>query len=655
MKLSYKKSPVAFVLLCLLLNFITAKAGGDDKEWKPIDPTDLALKEPKVEKDADAEAIFWEVKVDDSKRGELGLKHYIRVKVFTERGREKYSKVEIPFLKGIKIKDVAARVIKPDGTIVEIGKNEIVEKSIINSKGLKLKALSFAVPGLEPGVIFEYRYKQIIDDAGASGMQLVFQRDIPAQNITYYIKPFNGGLFSSMRTKSYNFPDISFDDKDKEGYYRATKTNIPAYKEEPYMPPEDMVRYWALLTSTSIFGDYWWDITMRYSGIHELMKPNNEIKKLVPQIISGAATPEEKVNRIFDFCRKEIRNLSYDFTMSAEQKNKIKENKNPGDTLKNKMGGIIDIELLFASMVKEAGFSVRLAMTGDRSEFFFTPQDTHQRFIHIACIAVKVNDEWKYYNPGSLYVQRGMLVWYEEDENALLIGDGTYSWGKTPLSGPEKSLEKRKGRFKLLEDGTLEGEVSIEYTGHLAQTKRSANDEASQSQREDNLKEAVKKKISAAEISDIRVENVQDSDKPFVYQYKVRIPGYASKVGKRLFLQPGVFEYGSNPVFSTEKRQHSIYFNYPWSEEDDIEITLPQGFALDNADTPAPISDTNKIINLEIKMGVTADKSMLVYKRKFYVGKGGHILFPATAYSVLKALFDGIQKADTHQITLKQN
>ena len=58
------------------------------QDWKPVDPADLALKAPVVEKDADAEAIFWEVRVDDSNPYELSLKNYIRIKVFNERGRE---------------------------------------------------------------------------------------------------------------------------------------------------------------------------------------------------------------------------------------------------------------------------------------------------------------------------------------------------------------------------------------------------------------------------------------------------------------------------------------------------------------------------------------------------------------------------------------
>ena len=109
--------------LLLVCAFFTAVSLAQDKNWRPISPEELQLTSPKVEPDADAEVLFWEVRVDDSNPDNMQMKHYIRVKIFTERGREKYSKVDIPFAKGMKIKDIIARVIKPDGVITELTKS----------------------------------------------------------------------------------------------------------------------------------------------------------------------------------------------------------------------------------------------------------------------------------------------------------------------------------------------------------------------------------------------------------------------------------------------------------------------------------------------------------------------------------------------------
>jgi hypothetical protein len=108
-------------LVCVGFLFPTTSFADD---WRPVDPADLALKAPLVEKDADAEAIFWEVRVDDSVLEELSLRNYVRIKVFTDRGKESQSKVDLPYAGSNRIKDIAARVIKADGTIVELKKGQ---------------------------------------------------------------------------------------------------------------------------------------------------------------------------------------------------------------------------------------------------------------------------------------------------------------------------------------------------------------------------------------------------------------------------------------------------------------------------------------------------------------------------------------------------
>src|SRR5437868_3718241 len=111
----------------------SAALAGED--WKPIDPAHLAMKTPMVEPDADAEAIFWEVHVaDDMSNGDprTVLTHYIRIKIFTERGKESQSQVDLPYLGNTKITDIAGRTIKPDGSIVHLKKDAVFQSRIVN-------------------------------------------------------------------------------------------------------------------------------------------------------------------------------------------------------------------------------------------------------------------------------------------------------------------------------------------------------------------------------------------------------------------------------------------------------------------------------------------------------------------------------------------
>ena len=66
-------SHLPFVLLLCLLAASAAPVCAASDDWKPVEPAHLALKGSTVEKEADAEAIFWEVRIDDNPDGDLIL------------------------------------------------------------------------------------------------------------------------------------------------------------------------------------------------------------------------------------------------------------------------------------------------------------------------------------------------------------------------------------------------------------------------------------------------------------------------------------------------------------------------------------------------------------------------------------------------------
>jgi Domain of Unknown Function with PDB structure (DUF3857)/Transglutaminase-like superfamily len=645
-------------------------------------PEEMSQRTPKIEPDADAEALIWEVRVDDSGEG-LSLKHYIRVKIFTERGRDKFSKIDIPFLKGYKIQDIGARVIKADGSIVELKKEDVFDRDIIKAESAKVKAKSFAVAGIDVGVIFEYRYREFLPSGWANNMRMVFQRDIPMQNVSYYFRPTDGwntkSLSFNMKGSAAQFV------KDKGGYYRATMVNVPSIKEEPNMPPEDEVRSWAFVFYTqnnSLDVDKYWSnaggALVESYDVKDTLKPGGDIKKALPAIIAGAENDVEKLNKIYEFCLTKIRNLSYDTTLTDEDREKLKFNKSTSETLKKQQGFSLEINDLFASLAVAAGFEARLVFSGDRSEIFFTEKHAHSSFVHPAGIAVSLNPlkdlklgkdinldifnvkglslkNWKYFKPGNPFIKRGMLSWFEENQTAFLLGAKDYFQLTLPMTNYKDSNAKRTGKFKLLEDGTLEGDVKIEYSGHLASQYKINNYDDSASKQEETLKDDVKKTMSTSELSNISIENLKDPNLPFVYNYKIKVPNYAQKTGKRMFFQPGFFEYGSTPRFVAAKRTYPIYFRFPWSETDEIEIELPKGFALDNAESPSGIADPDKITSLDFNVSINKATNVLTYKRQFHFGGGDTILFQSGLYPQVKAMFDNFNKADSQIITLKQN
>lgn len=643
---------VVIIGAAVLLQFTVASAD-EPVGWRPVTPEELQMKTPRVEADADAEAIFWEIWLDDKKMDSIFYEHYVRVKIFTTRGQEKFAKFDIPFAKGKKIEDIAARVIRPDGSIINLEPKDIFEREIVKAGKIKVMAKSFAIPSIEPGVIVEYKYRETFKEAWANGVRLNFQHDIPMQKIVYHIRPQKG---MRIVPRFFNMTETAFvEDPQEKGFLIASMTNVPAYKIEPQMPPPDEVRRWAWISYFSgDAGIIWRGINRYYAPwISIYSKPTDLIKKKSAELTAGATTDDEKLRRIYEFVQTNIKNLDYDRTLTEKELDKL-DYDHAEDALKLGKANTIYLELLFLSLAKAAGYEVGIVVSGDRTGSFFSPlKHPFASFLHRACVAVWVKSEWKYFNPGVPYVPYGYLTWNEEGVTAMLIGETEFTWRNTPITDQDKSPVKRTAQLSLGDDGTLEGTIKFEYSGQQAISRRRDLYNASDAKQKEEAEEQIKGRMSTAEISDLTIENVNDTTKPLTYSMKIRVPSYAQRTGQRLFIQPGFFEFGVSPMFSSATREHNIHFAYPWSEHDSVDISLPANFDLDTPSQPAPISDSRKIGSLNVAINYEKATNTLHYRRDFHFGGGSNVLFPTEAYKALKGLFDAFHKADSHMMTLR--
>ena len=638
-----------FALLVCLSQVVLAQ------QWKPIDQSHLELKAPVVEKDADAEVLLWEVYINDSSPTTTDFLHFIRIKVFNDRGKESQSKVDISYFTGEQIKDISGRTVKPDGSMIELKKDAIFDRELVKLGRFKLKAKSFAMPGIEPGSIIEYRWKEVHEN-GANYVKLYFQREIPVQVVRYYLKPYPYSEYpmSAITFQGKQSPFV----KDKDGYYRIEMSNMPAFHEEPRMPPEDQVRTWMLVyyapSQRKDPAVFWKDQgKLFYEAFKGEMKFNEEIRKAAAEAIGDAQTLEQKLERLYNYCRSKVRNVTDDASgLTPDQLKKMKENKSASDTFKRGYGTGSDINFLFAAMAMSAGFEARYVSLSDRSRKFFDPGFTDRYFMKTYNIGVKVGDQWRFFDPGSNHIPFGMLRWEEEGVQALVTDSKEPLFVQTPLSPASKSMKKRIAKLRLTDDGTLEGEVRIEYTGHFAIEMKEDADEETPTVREEKLRESVTQNLSTAQLSEIKVENSSDPIKPFTHSYKVQVTGYAERTGKRLFLQPAFFQRNVGQLFPTSARENDVYFHFPWSEEDHVTIDLPPGYSLDNAEQPGSLN-FGQVGNYIVKLGVAKDSpKTLIYQRNLtFEG----LLFPKASYPELKKVFDLIHQQDNHAISLKQD
>jgi hypothetical protein len=397
---------------------------------------------------------------------------------------------------------------------------------------------------VEPGSVIEYRYTRSAEVL-SHYLRLDFSREMPVRLVQYEIKPYvwkNGGwaprlqFFHCLSTPLELQPD---------GFYRTALANVPAFKREPYAPPENQIRPWSLFYyvpfGRSTTDKFWTELG---KGIYSAMKPHlkvtGAVTKTASEVASKGNTPLEKLDLLSLYCRTRIKNVQTE-SVTAEERTEADKNRIPEDTLTHGEGTGEDIRFLFAAMAISQGFEAQVAALPSRAEVFFTRDLLDGYFLRYRAIAVKVNGEWRFYDPANTYEPRGGLAWYNEGVPALLCDPKGPTVVETPNSTPEASTIHQEGTLKLSADGTLEGDVILRYMGHAGAIRKTNAGHLSQAQREDAVTSILKQRGGSVEVSDIRIENEMDAEKPLTYRCHVRISGYAERTGKRLLFAPALF------------------------------------------------------------------------------------------------------------------
>lgn len=640
-----------FVAAVVVATLASPSAAAD---WKAIDPAHLALKQPKIDPTADAEALIWEVRVADEidHRDEPATtyEHYLRVKIFTDRGREAFATVDIPFGTGIDVRDVAARTIRADGSIVELKNSDIYERTIVKANDVKVKVKSFAIPALDRGTIVEYRWREYHRDSLATNLRLRFSRDIPVHDVRYYLRPLSIPGYGMVA-----FPfngDFAPPQKQKDGYTMMALSNVPARADEEFGLPELEERPWVFIgyepTGRSDSPDFDKRVSKGlYDEYSKRARPSGEIRQLSVAATAGATTEATKVAALTRIAREKIRRVDVD-TADPADRAKLKETKSAADALNRGIGTADDVLLLFLALADAAQLDARAVAITSRAVMFPRTLRPHPAFMPERIAAVRSGAGWLFVDPANQYSAGGELPWQFEMQRALIGDQRAALSAETPPSAPAYSVKKRVGTFRLLEDGTLEGEARLEYTGHWGEMIREQEDQEAAATREKDLTELITKRLPGAEVSAVRIENIPDPSKPYTNTYKLRIPGYAQRAGNRLILQPAIFQKGVTQTFSAPQRKTRLHFPFAWNEEDAVTIELPAGYA--------PEADINRVgfdvgaAKYQPRLSLVG--STLTFSRDLSMATSG--LFEIDVYQPFRAFFEAVHKADNQPIVLRK-
>jgi hypothetical protein len=149
-----------------------------------------------------------------------------------------------------------------------------------------------------------------------------------------------------------------------------------------------------------------------------------------------------------------------------------------------------------------------------------------------------------------------------------------------------------------------------------------------------------------SEITLINQPDWSGTDVPLVAEFDLKMPGWAATAGHHVLIPVGLFGAQEKHLFDAAERVHAIYIPYPYTESDDIEISLPPNWKISSL--PAGWTDAGKVVGYGF--AAKNDNGRLHLSRSL---TWNFILLDSKYYPALRRYIQRIKTTDDEQVLLE--
>jgi len=644
------------LFMLVLLLFVAAAvrqappvSAGD--EWQPISQEELKMTDDPKAPGAPAIILYRQVDRDDSDARTPHEYNYVREKIFTEEGR-KYADVEIPLVKGQwDIHNIKARTIRPDGTIANFD-GKVYEKEIVKARGIKYLAKTFTLSDVQPGSIIEYHYMIDFAEYYVFNSNWVLSDDLFSKRAKFTLKPY--GEWALQWSWPNGLPEGAKPPVNEAKLIHMEAQDIPAFQVEDDMPPEGAMRFRVdFIYSEEGFEkepDKFWKRQGKKmnDAAESFVNKRKAMEQAVGEIVSPSDPADIKLRKIYARVQK-IRNTSYEIEKTAQEQKraKEKESNNAEDAWKRGYADGNDITLLFIGLARAAGFDASPVRVATRDDHFFKPTVMRSRDLNTYVALVKLNGKDAYFDPGSAFTPFGLLPWAEAGTTGLKLDKDGGTWVTTAAPESSESQIVRTADLSLTSDGSLEGKLTVTFTGLEALRRRVEERNEDEAHRKKLLEDYVKEIIPVGiEVELTNKPGWTSSAPALVAEYSLKVPGWVSGAGKRALFPVALFCGPEKHMYEHSTRVHPLYFHFGFEKTDDVRVQLPLGWQVSSL--PQAQTSDAKVIAYSIK--AENEKGALHLER--------HLMCKLTLleqkyYAALRNFYQNVRTGDEQQIILQ--
>jgi hypothetical protein len=638
----------------LLVLFLSSVAGASTPDWL----RSLAQQpQKKYADDVNAVILLNEKETTVKDNGEIVTHTRIAYRILRPEGRE-LATFPLSFSDQTKIISLHGWSITLKGQEYETKDKDAFESSMSTYEvfsDAKVKIL--LLPGAEVGTVlgFEYERKRhpfVFQDSW------VLQDDIPVERSRYTLHLPAGWEYRA------DWLHHSPQDPIVQGKtYVWETTDIPRIESEYRRPPDGALESTMLVTffSESLKNQNfrsWNDVALwEYQLTSGTREASDALRQKVQELAPANSPILDRIHALARFAQHDVRYAAIEVGIGGLRPHPAAE------IFAHRYGDCKDKATVLMTMLAVIGVkSFYLPVHSERG-IFVENTPPNEGFNH-AILAIQLPDagyskpmpaiyehpklgRLLIFDPTNDLVPLGQLPFYEQDSFGLLVTEQGGELIHFPVSKPDSNRLTRTARLSLLPDGTLQGEVEEVRTGTEAYRTRSRFGRQSEVDRKKALERALGGSMPAFHLDSMEAQNLDNIENDLILRYKFTAEHYAKNAGPLLLVRPRVAGEKLSPLDGTKPRYYAYEFDSPALETDIFEISLPDGYKIDELPDPAKASFSFGEYNSKLESA----GNVLKYSREYKITSSS---VPPERIGDLKKFFHEINMDEKNMAVLKK-
>lgn len=649
---------LSLVLLCYAFTNVAAQEPVKIKFGKINAEDRTLMTAPGADSTAEAyvlhDALEVEFLMDNDGRPLLKEYHHRRLKLLTEASFGR-ADVQLVFAREYeKIFGLKAVIHFPDGGNQKLSNKDFIRERYDDERDI----IKFTFPGVREGATIEYTYVETSESILIPS-RYFFQEDIPVRYSEYrstipymfnYVSLANASAsydinHSNVINRIYAGGNIRH--RDIVWAYK----DLPAYKEQPYVnnfsdyipqvrmqlqsvnypgqPIQEIFSNWQKTTEEI---DDWADFGRAYRN---KVNSNKVWKEMEPRL-SGLDTEEEKARVLYEFVAREI-GWDGKFRWTSEN--------TPNKVYEAASGSSGEASILLLALLRQADIESQpllLPLRDGGSPLEIYPLLT--QFNHVMVLAT-LDGEQVILDPGSVHRPMGLPRVSALNHRAFVANPENPHWISLEVPRATKVV---MAEMALDEEGVAEVNIQSRLSSYYGFNGRQQLNEMV----EDNELPVAMDIIEAYPEAEIVSHEISDSDElsgPLSMTMKLKVP-IGQGIDDYLYVQPILFPFLDKGLADVDQRLYPIDFAYPRQERYITNITMPEGYVLDELPESQRVSSEDGTIGCTFAV---EDKGDNVLSLNFTVDIKKTVYAPSE-YLAIKKIFKMIIDFQESTIVLKR-